>query len=105
MQIPVREIMSFKLKQTLNLVIYSPDAQLTHFLLLCIFLRKSRLGSDTKKSLQNLLNLITIERIFMEKGEFMLFLEIYKTVLNYYFLNLNIKSEVTLKLINHIKSF
>lgn len=83
MQIPVREIMSFRLKQTLNLVMYSPDAQLTHFLLLCIFLRKSRLGSNMKKCLQNLLNLITIEIIFMEKGEVILSLEIYKTALNY----------------------
>lgn len=44
MQIPVREVMSFKLKQTLNLVIYSRDVHLRCFLLLCKFLWKSRLN-------------------------------------------------------------
>lgn len=98
MQIPVREIMSFKLKQTLNLVIYSPDVHLACFLLLCIFLWKSRLRNNMNKRLQNLLNLITIKRILTKKGEVIFCLETYKISLNFYFfLNLKIKSEVSLK--------
>lgn len=90
MQIPVREITYFKLKQTLHLVFYSADIHL-HFLLLCVFLWKSRLRSNMSKCLQNLPNLIITKGILM-KTDVISSLEIYKIVLNFFF-----KSEVTLK--------
>lgn len=82
MQIPVREIMYVKLKQTLHLVFYSASIHL-HFLLLCVFLWKSRLRSNMNKCLQNLLNLINIKRILMKK-EVTFSLEIYKIALNFF---------------------